>query len=401
MSKQKEKFIRTKPHCNIGTIGHVDHGKTTLTAAITKVLALKGTAQFTAYSDIDKHVEERARGITITASHVEYETEHRHYTHIDCPGHQNYIKNMITGATQMEGVILVVAVTEGPQEQTREHVILSREVGIPYMLVFANKMDALKEPDLAEYVEMEVKELLLAYNYPENSPFIFGSAKQALEETTPSKYGTEAVEALMKNVDEFVLMPERAVNENFLMPVSEVYSIQGRGTVVTGKIEKGKVLVGDELEVIGSKFFKTVCTGLEMYKKTLEEAVAGENVGVLIRAIKKDEIKRGFVLAKPGSIKAVDTFKAKAYFLTEKEGGRSKPIFQTFMPQFFFRTSNLTGTLKFEDDVQVIMPGDTVTFKVKLLEKAALAQGVRFAMREGTITLGTGIILDVIPEDAF
>lgn len=298
----------------------------------------------------------------------------------------------------MEGVILVVAVTEGPQEQTREHVILSREVGIPYMLVFANKMDALKEPELAEYVEMEVKELLVAYNYPEESPFIFGSAKLALEETTPTKYGIEAVETLMKNVDEFVLMPERPVNEPFLMPISEVYSIQGRGTVVTGKIEKGRIAVGEEVEIIGSKYFKTVCTGLEMYKKVLEEAVAGENVGVLIRSIKKDDVKRGFVLAKPGTIKAVDSFKAKAYFLTEKEGGRSKPIFESFMPQFFFRTSNITGSLKFEEGVQVIMPGDTVTFSVKLLEKAALAPGVRFAMREGTITLGTGIILEVLSE---
>lgn len=401
MAKQKEKFIRTKPHCNIGTIGHVDHGKTTLTAAITKVLAVKGMAQFAAYSEIDKHVEERARGITITASHIEYETENRHYTHIDCPGHQNYIKNMITGATQMEGVILVVAVTEGPQEQTREHVLLSREVGIPYMVVFGNKMDMLKEMDLAEYVEMEVKELLMSYNYPEDSPFIFGSAKQALEETDPSEYGTKAVEKLMKAVDEYVAMPERPVDSPFLMPISEVYSIQGRGTVVTGKIEKGRVSVGEELDIIGGRFFKTVCTGIEMYKRTLEEAVAGENVGVLIRSIKKNDIKRGYVLAKPGTSKAVDCFKAKAYFLTEKEGGRSKPLFETFMPQFFFRTSNITGSLKFEDDVQVVMPGDTVTFKVKLLEKAALDVGVRFAMREGTITLGTGIILEILPEDAF
>jgi elongation factor Tu len=401
MAKQKEKFIRTKPHCNIGTIGHVDHGKTTLTAAITKVLSAKGLAQFAAYSDIDKHVEERARGITITASHVEYETDNRHYTHIDCPGHQNYIKNMITGATQMEGVILVVAVTEGPQEQTREHVLLSREVGIPYMVVFGNKMDMLKEMDLAEYVEMEVRDLLASYNYPETSPFIFGSAKLALEESEPSDYGTKAVEKLMAAVDEHVLMPERAVDAPFLMPISEVYSIQGRGTVVTGKIEKGKVVVGDEVDIVGARFFKTVCTGLEMYKRTLDEAVAGENVGVLIRSIKKTDIKRGFVLAKPGTAKAADCFRAKAYFLTDKEGGRSKPLFETFMPQFFFRTSNITGSFKFEDGVQVIMPGDTVTFKVKLLEKAALDVGVRFAMREGTITLGTGIILEVLTEDAF
>src|SRR5690606_22350383 len=269
----KETFDRSKPHCNIGTIGHVDHGKTTLTAAITKVLSAKGLAQFAAYSDIDKHVEERSRGITITASHVEYETDNRHYTHIDCPGHQNYIKNMITGATQMEGVILVVAVTEGPQEQTREHVLLSREVGIPYMVVFGNKMDMLKEMDLAEYVEMEVRDLLASYNYPETSPFIFGSAKLALEESEPSDYGTKAVEKLMAAVDEHVLMPERAVDAPFLMPISEVYSIQGRGTVVTGKIEKGKVVVGDEVDIVGARFFKTVCTGLEMYKRTLDEAV--------------------------------------------------------------------------------------------------------------------------------
>ena len=403
MSKQKEKFIRTKPHCNIGTIGHVDHGKTTLTAAITRVLALTGdtTTKYTAYADIDKHVEERTRGITITASHVEYETAVRHYTHIDCPGHQNYIKNMITGATQMEGVILVVAVTEGPQEQTREHVILSREVGIPYMLVFANKMDALKEPDLAMFVELEVKDLLVTYNFPEESPFVFGSARTALEETEPTEYGITAVRSLMDQVDTYVPTPERPVNEAFLMPISEVYSIQGRGTVVTGKVEKGRILVGDEIEVVGSKSLKTVCTGLEMYRKVLEEAVAGENVGVLVRGMKKDDVKRGYVLAKPSTINPVSTFQAKAYFLTHEEGGRAKPIFESFMPQFFFRTANMTGALKFEEDLQVIMPGDTVTFKVKLLEKAALGVGLRFAMREGTITLGTGIILKIIPEDEF
>lgn len=403
MSKQKEKFIRTKPHCNIGTIGHVDHGKTTLTAAITRVLALSGdtTTKYTAYADIDKHVEERSRGITITASHVEYETEARHYTHIDCPGHQNYIKNMITGATQMEGVILVVAVTEGPQEQTREHVILSREVAVPYILVFINKMDALKEPELAMFVELEVKDLLVTYNFPEETPFVFGSARTALEETEPTEYGITAVRSLMDQVDTYVPTPERPINEPFLMPISEVYSIQGRGTVVTGKVEKGRILVGDEVEVVGAKLLKTVCTGLEMYRKVLEEAVAGENVGVLVRGMKKDEVKRGNVLAKPSTITAVSTFEARAYFLTQEEGGRSKPIFESFMPQFFFRTANMTGALKFNEDLQVIMPGDAVTFKVKLLEKAALSTGLHFALREGTITLGRGVIVNIIPEEEF
>jgi elongation factor Tu len=402
MSKQKEKFIREKPHCNIGTIGHVDHGKTTLTAAITKVLSIKGTAtKFMKYSDIDKHVEERKRGITISAAHIEYQTNERHYTHIDCPGHQNYIKNMITGATQMEGVILVVALTEGPQEQTREHVILAKEVGIPYMIIYGNKLDAILEADMKDFVELETRELVSSYSYPIDLPFICGSARKALEEpmNAETEIGTGSIEELMRNVDSYIKQPDRPVDASFLMSIDEVYSISGRGTVVTGKVESGKISVGSEIEIIGSKLFKTVCTGLEMYNRYLDVAVAGENIGALIRGISKKEVKRGFVVAQPGTVKATSKFLAKAYFLTAKEGGRSKPFYSNYMPQFFFRTANITGSVVLPEEISTAMPGETLTFEVKLLEKAAINEGLRFAMREGTITLGAGIILKVLEDE--
>lgn len=401
MTKQKEKFIREKPHCNVGTIGHVDHGKTTLTAAITKVLALKGTnTKLMKYSDIDKHVEEKRRGITISATHVEYQTEARHYTHIDCPGHQNYIKNMITGATQMEGAILVVALTEGPQEQTREHVILAREVGIPYMVVYGNKQDALLEQDMMIFVEMETRELLETYSYPNDVPFVTGSARKALEEElgTESAIGTGSIETLMGHVDNYIKQPVRPDMEPLLMSIEEVYSISGRGTVVTGKIERGQLAVGGEVEIVGSKIFKTLCTGLEMYNRYLDVAMSGENVGVLVRSVGKKDVRRGFVLAQPGSIAPVSKFKAKAYFLTAKEGGRTKPFYSNYMPQFFFRTANVTGAVNLIDGVQVAMPGDTITFEVKLLEAAPVTVGLRFAMREGTVTLGAGIILEILTD---
>lgn len=401
MTKQKEKFIREKPHCNIGTIGHVDHGKTTLTAAITKVLAGKGTnTKLMKYSDIDKHVEEKRRGITISASHVEYQTDYRHYTHIDCPGHQNYIKNMITGATQMEGAILVVALTEGPQEQTREHVILAKEVGIPYMVIYGNKADAVLEDDMKLFVEMETRELVAAYSFPEDLPFIAGSARKALEEElgSESEIGTGSVELLMRTVDDYVKQPERPENAPLLMSIEEIYSISGRGTVVTGKIEQGKLEVGSEVEIVGAKVFKTLCTGLEMYNRYLDVAIAGENVGVLVRAVSKKDVRRGNVLAQPGTIMPVKSFVAKAYFLTAQEGGRKKPFSSNYMPQFFFRTANITGSVVLEEAVPFVMPGDTVTFNVKLLEAAPLTIGLRFAMREGTITLGAGIILEVLAE---
>lgn len=401
MTKQKEKFIREKPHCNIGTIGHVDHGKTTLTAAITKVLAGKGTnTKLMKYSDIDKHVEEKRRGITINAAHVEYQTANRHYTHIDCPGHQNYIKNMITGATQMEGVILVVALTEGPQEQTREHVILAKEVGIPYMVIYGNKLDAVLEEDMKLFVEMETRELVTTYSYPEDLPFIMGSARKALEEEpgNETEIGVNSIELLMSTVDTYIKQPERPENAPLLMSIEEIYSISGRGTVVTGKIEQGKLEVGGEVEIVGAKVFKTLCTGLEMYNRYLDVAVAGENVGVLVRAVGKKDVRRGYVLAQPGSITPVKRFKAKAYFLTAKEGGRKKPFYSNYMPQFFFRTANITGSLTLEESVQVAMPGDTLTFEVKLLEAAPITAGLRFAMREGTVTLGAGIILEILAE---
>lgn len=397
-SKQKEKFIREKPHCNIGTIGHVDHGKTTLTAAITKVLAAEsGDTKFTQYADIDKHVEERQRGITISASHIEYQTAVRHYTHIDCPGHQDYIKNMIIGAAQMDGVILVVALTEGPQDQTREHVILAKEVGIPSIVVFGNKLDMLAEQEIIEFVELEVRELLTMYEFPgEDAPFIVGSARKALEEDVATSTYTGAIKKLMDTVDSYIPQPERPLDVPFLMPIEEIFSIPGRGTVVTGKVERGKLLVGAEVEIVGPTVLKTVCTGLEMYKKVLDSALAGENVGALLRGVKKDEVKRGHVLAQPGSMKASIRFTAKAYFLKAEEGGRQKSIASNYKPQFFFRTSNITGSIILDEGVFFISPGETTTFTVSLIEPAAINEGLRFAMREGKITLGAGIILKIL-----
>lgn len=395
MSKIKEKYIRIKPHCNVGTIGHVDHGKTTLTAAITKVLSSNTETKFLKYSDIDKHVEERRRGITISAAHVEYETLRRHYTHIDCPGHQNYIKNMITGATQMEGVILVVALTEGPQEQTREHVILAKEVGIPYMIIYGNKLDALLEPDLAFFVESEARELVSTYGFPYDLPFVKGSARKALEEENETEIGSGSVKQLMDLVDNYIVQPQRPEKAPLLMSIEEIYSISGRGTVVTGKVEQGTLNVGAEVEIVGKKIIKTLCTGLEMYNKSLDIAIAGENVGVLVRAVSKGDVRRGYVLAQPGLIKPVKNFTAKAYLLTAAEGGRKRPFFSHYMPQFFFRTANMTGSVTLDESTSFASPGDTITFSVELVEHAPITVGLRFAMREGTITLGAGIILDI------
>ena len=397
MAKIKEKFNRTKPHCNIGTIGHVDHGKTTLTAAITKVLSTKNTGtKFKSYHDIDSNVEERTRGITINASHVEYETEKRHYSHIDCPGHQHYIKNMITGATQMEGVILVVAITEGPQEQTREHIILAKEIGIPYMVVYVNKLDALKEKEMKDLVELEIRELVSSYSYPDDLPLIFGSARVALEENEFSRIGYESIIELMNTVDDYIKQPDRAVEAPFLMPVEEGYSISGRGTVLTGKIERGKIKIGDEIEILNKKVIKTSCTGLEMYRKILEYAEAGENVGVLVRGVpltdnKKKNVGRGDVIAAPNTMDIYDMFEAKAYILEKKEGGRSKPFVSNYKPQFFFRTANITGTITLPED-SIAMPGDTITFNVKIEHKVPLNEGLRFALREGSLTIGAGIV---------
>jgi len=393
----KEKFTRSKPHCNIGTIGHVDHGKTTLTAAITKVLALKDTnTKFKSYHDIDSNVEERTRGITINASHVEYETENRHYSHIDCPGHQHYIKNMITGATQMEGVILVVAVTEGPQEQTREHIILAKEIGIPYMVVYVNKMDALKEKEMKDLVEIEIRELVSSYSFPDDLPLIFGSARTALEENGPSRLGYDSIVELMSTVDSYIKQPERPVDSPFLMPVESGYSISGRGTVLTGKIEQGKIKLNDEIEILNKKIIKTFCTGLEMYRKVLEYAEAGENVGILVKGVpltenKRKNVGRGDVVAAPGTLGIYDAFEAKAYILEKKEGGRSKPFSSNYKPQFFFRTANVTGTVTLPED-SIAMPGDTITFTVKFDQKIPLNEGLRFALREGSLTIGAGIV---------
>lgn len=396
MAKVKEKYVRTKPHCNIGTIGHVDHGKTTLTAAITKVLFKGETGtKFLKYDQIDRQVEERSRGITIIATHVEYETEARHYTHIDCPGHQDYIKNMIIGATQMEGVILVVAVTEGPQEQTREHVILAKEVGIKYLVVFCNKLDALLERDMKEFVEIEIRELLVNYDYPEDLPMVFGSARRALEEEDETDIGTGSVRELMNIVDSYIQVPSRLTEDPFLLSIEEIFVITGRGTVVTGKVERGEVKVGNPLEIVGSKIFQTSCAGLEMYRRSMDYAQVGDNVGILVRGIKKDDIRRGFVVAQPGTVKAVAKFEAKAYLLTKKEGGRHKPILSKFKPQFFFRTANVTGSIILPEGVTAL-PGDTVSFEVHLLDKAAITEGLRFVMREGSVTLGAGFVVKLL-----
>jgi len=396
MSKkpEKEKFERVKPHCNIGTIGHVDHGKTTLTSAITRALSGVGKTKFKEYSDIDFHPEERSRGITINATHVEYETEKRHYSHIDCPGHQDYIKNMITGANQMDGVILVVSATDGVQVQTREHIILAKEIGIPYIIVFLNKIDALKDKGMAEIVEYEIRELLESYGYPLDLPIIKGSAKKAMEgEVSQLKIIME----LMKTVDEYIKEPVRALNDPFLLPVETVLVAQGRGTVVTGKVERGRIKVGDEVELVGKKqTFKTTCMALEMFKKLLDYAQVGDNVGVLVKGVPNKEVYRGFILAAPGTAKVFTEFLAKVYILSEKEGGRSRPFKSGYKPQLFFRVQNVTCTIILDNEEMLVAPGDNIVIKIKLIEKTVINVGLRFIMREGRLTVGAGIITEIL-----
>ena len=393
----KEKFERTKPHCNIGTIGHVDHGKTTLTAAITKVLAEQGGAEFTAFEDIDKAPEERERGITIATSHVEYETEARHYAHVDCPGHADYVKNMITGAAQMDGAILVVSAADGPMPQTREHILLARQVGVPSMVVFLNKVDQVDDPELLELVEMELRELLSSYDFPgDDIPIIPGSALAALE-GRDDEIGKEAIQKLMEAVDTYIPQPDRPKDKPFLMPIEDVFSISGRGTVVTGRIERGIVKVGEEIEIVGIKDTqKTTCTGVEMFRKLLDEGEAGDNVGVLLRGTKREEVERGQVLAKPGSITPHTKFKCEAYILTKEEGGRHTPFFANYRPQFYFRTTDVTGTVELPAGIEMVMPGDNVSMTVNLIAPIAMDDGLRFAIREGGRTVGAGVVAEVI-----
>ena len=395
--KQQIIFVKTKPHCNIGTIGHVDHGKTTLTAAITKCLQGIGNTSFHAYGDIDNHIEERTRGITINAAHIEYETNERHYSHIDRPGHQQYVKNMLTGAVQMEGAILVVAVNDGPQVQTREHIILAKEVGIPYIVIYINKIDLMMEGDMKDLVELEVRELLESYNFPSDIPCVKGSARKALEEESYSDLGTGSVQLLMNTVDSYIKQPERIKDAPFLLAIEGIFMATGRGTVLTGKIESGAIKIGDALEVVGGRdTINTSCMGLEMFRKALDIAEAGDNVGVLVKAVKRDEVKRGYILAALNFIKAYSNFKAKIYALTHKEGGRHKPFVSNYTPQFFFRTANMTGSIILPEDISAVMPGDSLHVNVKLVDKVPLNIGLRFVMREGNITIGAGIILELI-----
>ena len=391
----KAKFERNKPHCNIGTIGHVDHGKTSLTAAITKILAKTGGATFTAYDQIDKAPEEKARGITISTAHVEYETANRHYAHVDCPGHADYVKNMITGAAQMDGAILVVSAADGPMPQTREHILLARQVGVPALVVFLNKMD-LADPDLVELVEMEVRELLSSYKFPgDDIPIIKGSAVAALEDKTP-EIGEQAILELMAAVDSYIPQPERPVDLPFLMPIEDVFSISGRGTVVTGRVERGIVKVGEEVEIVGLKdTVKTVVTGVEMFRKLLDSGQAGDNIGALLRGTKREDVERGQVLAKPGSITPHTSFKAEAYILTKEEGGRHTPFFTNYRPQFYFRTTDVTGIVKLPDGVEMVMPGDNVSMDVELIAPIAMDEGLRFAIREGGRTVGAGVVAGI------
>jgi elongation factor Tu len=393
----KARFERNKPHCNIGTIGHVDHGKTTLTAAITKVLAEKGGATFTAYDQIDKAPEERARGITIATAHVEYATDKRHYAHVDCPGHQDYIKNMITGAAQMDGAILVVSAADGPMPQTREHILLARQVGVPSLVVYMNKVDMVDDPELLELVELEVRELLSSYDFPgDDIPVIQGSALCALEGREP-EVGQKSIEALMAAVDSYIPQPERAKDRPFLMPIEDVFTISGRGTVVTGRVERGIVKVGDEVEIVGLRpTAKTIATGVEMFRKLLDQGEAGDNIGVLLRGTKREEVERGQVLAKPGSITPHTVFMAEAYVLTKEEGGRHTPFFGNYRPQFYFRTTDVTGTVKLPEGTEMVMPGDNVTMEVELLVPIAMDEGLRFAIREGGRTVGAGVVAKII-----
>jgi len=393
----KAKFERNKPHCNIGTVGHVDHGKTTLTAAITKVLAEAGGAEFTDYSHIDKAPEERERGITISTAHVEYETEARHYAHVDCPGHADYVKNMITGAAQMDGGILVVNAADGPMPQTREHILLARQVGVPALVVYMNKIDQVDDKELIDLVEMEIRELLTSYEFPGDTiPIIKGSALAALE-GRDDEIGKNSILELMKAVDESIPQPTRPVDQPFLMPVEDVFSISGRGTVVTGRIEQGQVKVGEEIEILGIREAqKTTCTGVEMFRKLLDSGEAGDNVGVLLRGTKREEVERGQVLAKPGSIKPHTKFKAEAYVLKKEEGGRHTPFFSNYRPQFYFRTTDVTGTIKLPEGTEMVMPGDNITMEVTLLSPIAMTKGLKFAIREGGRTVGAGVVAEII-----
>jgi len=395
----KEKYVRKKPHVNIGTIGHVDHGKTTLTSAITKVLATKGLANYVGYDEIDKAPEEKSRGLTINIAHIEYETENRHYAHIDCPGHADYVKNMITGAAQMDGTVLVVSAADGPMPQTREHIILARQVGVPYIVVFLNKTDMVDDPELIDLVEMETRELLTKYGYPgDDLPVIKGSALKALE--TPEgeeNEHTRAIWDLLKAVDEYIKTPVRDVDKPFLMPIEDVFTISGRGTVVTGRVERGIIRPGDEVEMVGFRpTRKTVATSLEMFRKILDEARAGDNVGVLLRGVKRDEVERGMVLTKPGSITPHTKFKAQIYVLTKEEGGRHTPFFTGYRPQFFVRTTDVTGVIKLPEGVEMIMPGDNVEIEIELIAPIASEEGTRFAIREGGKTVGAGVITKIL-----
>jgi elongation factor Tu len=393
----KEKFERTKPHCNIGTIGHVDHGKTTLTAAITKVLAEQGGASFTAYDQIDKAPEEKARGITISTAHVEYETADRHYAHVDCPGHADYVKNMITGAAQMDGAILVVNAADGPMPQTREHILLARQVGVPALVVFMNKVDQVDDKELLDLVEMEIRELLSSYGFPgDDIPIVKGSALCALE-GREDPIGKNAILELMTAIDTYIPQPERAIDKPFLMPIEDVFSISGRGTVVTGRVESGIVKVGEEVEIIGLKpTEKTTVTGVEMFRKLLDQGQAGDNIGALLRGTKREDVERGQVLAKPGSITPHTNFKCEAYILKKEEGGRHTPFFGNYRPQFYFRTTDVTGTVKLPDGVEMVMPGDNVAMEVELIAPIAMDEGLRFAIREGGRTVGAGVVASII-----
>ncbi len=388
----KEKFERTKPHINVGTIGHVDHGKTTLTAALTKRFG-----EFVSYENIDKAPEERARGITISTSHVEYESPNRHYAHVDCPGHADYVKNMITGAAQMDGAILVVSAADGPMPQTREHILLARQVGVPYIVVFLNKADMVDDAELLELVEMEVRDLLNVYDFPgDDIPIITGSALKALNDDK-SEIGVPAIEKLVEAMDTYFPQPERAIDKPFLLPIEDVFSISGRGTVVTGRIERGIVKVGEEVEIVGLKdTVKTTCTGVEMFRKLLDEGRAGDNVGVLLRGTKREDVERGQVLAKPGSIKPHTNFEAEVYVLTKEEGGRHTPFFKGYKPQFYFRTTDVTGEVELPEGVEMVMPGDNIKFVVKLIAPIAMDEGLRFAVREGGRTVGAGVVTKVI-----
>ena len=393
----KEKFERKKPHVNVGTIGHVDHGKTTLTAALTKVMATKHGGTFMAYDQIDKAPEEKARGITIATAHVEYESDNRHYAHVDCPGHADYVKNMITGAAQMDGAILVVSAADGPMPQTREHILLARQGGVPYIVVFLNKADMVDDAELLELVELEVRDLLTTYEFPgDKTPIVKGSALKALEGDT-SEIGAPAIEKLVAEMDKYIPVPERLIDGPFLMPIEDVFSISGRGTVVTGRIDRGIIKVGDEVEIVGIKpTTKTTCTGVEMFRKLLDQGQAGDNVGVLLRGTKREEVERGQVLAKPGSITPHTKFECEVYILTKEEGGRHTPFFKGYRPQFYFRTTDVTGAVELPENTEMVMPGDNIQMKVELISPIAMEEGLRFAIREGGRTVGAGVVAKII-----